>query len=76
MSMDDTDIRSLIREVARLQAQVESLQAEVHGLREQQRDIMGQMNRWRGAVPVFLFIGGVIGTVVTSWTKITDFFAR
>lgn len=73
---DDTLSRTLIREVAQLQEQTASLREEVRALRTQQNEIMAQMNRWRGAVPMLLFIGGAIGTVVTSWGNIMDFFRR
>ena len=47
-----------VKEQAR--AQNGELRAEVRAVREQQALIVAQLNRWRGAIPVLLAVGGAI----------------
>lgn len=43
-------------------------------LEEQQRQIIDQQARWKGAVPVLIAVGSVIGFVLSKWDSIVHTF--
>lgn len=80
---NDLEIRELIRLVAELrerargmERRLEMLESSVGHVDGQQRQILDQMARWKGAVPILLSAGGIAGYLVTQWGAILAFFKR
>lgn len=67
MNEDSAEIKALIRSVARLEAKCCDVEKRLEFFDQHQREIIAQMNRWKGATPVLLAVGGVVGWLLTQW---------
>lgn len=74
----DKDIIFLIAElkssITNLNANIEILRTENRELRTEVKEIKAQMNRWKGALPVIIAIGGVLAFFITILDKIKTLF--
>lgn len=70
MGADTGEFRQIAIDVARLQERLARMEDDVKAIRGQQSTILEQMNRWRGAAPAYLAIGGLIATAITQWEKL------
>lgn len=68
--MNDTDHTM----IARLEERLSSIDRRIQSVEADISDIKAQMNRWRGAAPVVLLVGGIVGWAITSADTIKGFF--
>lgn len=68
--MNDSD-RTML---ARLEERLGSIDRRIQSVEADTTDIKAQMNRWRGAAPVVLLVGGIVGWAITSADTIKGFF--
>lgn len=77
-NFSDKDLIFLIAElkssITNLNSHIEEIKRENKELKEEIKEIRAQINRWRGALPVIIAIGGLIGFVVTIFDKFKGFF--
>jgi len=74
----DKDIIFLIAElkssITNLNANIEVLRTENRELRTEVKEIRAQMNRWKGALPVIIAIGGILAFFITMLDKLKTLF--
>lgn len=79
----DSHILELLQRAARQEERLKSMErrltimeGSVQHVDGQQRQILEQLSRWKGAVPVLLSVGGLAGYIMTQWDSIVGFFRR
>ncbi len=65
---------SILQAVARLETRLDTIDKDIDHLDSRQQDMLAQMNRWKGAVPVLLAIGGLAAWLLTNVDKLRGFF--
>jgi uncharacterized protein YlxW (UPF0749 family) len=67
-------IAELRQDLRILNNSLDNLNSKVDKLEKDQSEIKAQINKWRGALPVVIAIGGIIGFVITIFDKLKNFF--
>lgn len=74
----DKDVIFLIGElkssITNLNNNIEVLRTENKELRTEVKEIRAQMNRWKGALPVVIAIGGILALFITMIDKLKSLF--
>lgn len=60
--------------LAKLETRLEALQKEMEQIQADLRQIKAQQDRWKGALPVIVSIGAIVGFFVTSLDHIKAMF--
>jgi hypothetical protein len=63
--MNSNDIKTL----AQLQVRVETLESEVLGLRSDVKELLALAHKGRGALFLALTVGGIVGSIVSHYSK-------
>ena len=83
--MDETELRRLLVEVAKISERLRALDSKdsdkfrtmetrLDQLERQQRELVAQMQRRHGGTAVMLAVGGLAGWLITQWDHMTAFF--
>jgi len=67
-------IAELRQDIKALSIHLENVNEKLHKLETDQSDIKEQINRWKGALPVIIAIGGIAAFLLTILDKIKNFF--
>jgi hypothetical protein len=60
--------------LAQLDERLKAIDARLGRVESDTSEIKAQMNRWKGAAPVVLVLGGIVGWALTSWDSIKGLF--
>lgn len=66
--------RDQIALIIRIDERLNSLIVRLDKIEEDMSEVKAQMNKWKGALPILIGIGGLLGWLITSFDKIKGFF--
>jgi len=60
--------------ISRIDERVKSINERLDKIEKDTADVKTQINKWKGALPLLIAIGGFLGWLITSFDKIKGFF--
>ena len=66
--------RDQIALITRIDERLNSLMSSLDKIERDMSEVKTQMNKWKGALPILIGIGGLLGWLITSFDKIKGLF--